>query len=133
MLIFSKSEQKKTIKQIDRPIVLYNPQCKFLFTCGSHNSYYAKSSLNAKTVPMTAPKEKKLDIYTIKDKVAEEFGPLFSAKNDLVAIRMSRQIVTKQSAPDMLLYRVGTWNNNNGQLTAETNPILVSSELTPLE
>nr|QJB18874.1 MAG: nonstructural protein [Microvirus sp.] len=74
-----------------------------------------------------------MDIYTIKDKIAEEFGPLFSAKNDLVAIRMSRQIVNKQSAPDMILYRVGNWNNESGQLTAETNPIMVSSELTPLE
>ena len=33
------------------------------------------------------------NIYTIYDKVSEECGPVFQAKNDLVAVRMFKSMV----------------------------------------
>ncbi len=37
----------------------------------------------------------KVNIYTIYDKVAEECGPVFQAKNDLVAVRMLKSMVSE--------------------------------------
>jgi hypothetical protein len=48
-------------------------------------------------------------LYSIFDKVAEEFGPLFEAKNDGVALRNYFQLV-KNSAIDgdeFVLYKLG--------------------------
>ena len=36
----------------------------------------------------------KVNIYTIYDKVAEESGPVFQAKNDMVAVRMLKSLVS---------------------------------------
>ena len=36
----------------------------------------------------------KVNIYTIYDKVACEAGPVFQAKNDLVAVRMLKSLVS---------------------------------------
>ena len=40
------------------------------------------------------------NIYTIRDKVAEEVGPLFQAKNDAVAIRQFKQLVKDSENPE---------------------------------
>ncbi len=37
----------------------------------------------------------KVNIYTIYDKVAEECGPVFQAKNDMVAVRMLKSMLAE--------------------------------------
>lgn len=52
-------------------------------------------------------------IYTIYDKVAQEAGPLFLAKNDAVALRMvnnSPEFKTMNLA-DFELYLIGTYDS----------------------
>lgn len=44
-----------------------------------------------------------MKIYAIYDRVAQESGPLFEAKNDLVAIRMTKEFFDK-SPEDYDLY-----------------------------
>lgn len=47
-------------------------------------------------------------LYTLYDKVAEEAGPLFQAKNDQVAARQSLSILAQVSDPnDFDLLKVG--------------------------
>lgn len=46
-------------------------------------------------------------LYSIYDKVADEFGPIFEAKNDMVASRAYVGIVKPEMAHDFELYAVG--------------------------
>ena len=39
------------------------------------------------------------NIYTIRDRLAEEVGPLFQAKNDFVAVRQFKQLVKDSENP----------------------------------
>ena len=58
-------------------------------------------------------------IYTVFDKVAEEYGPLFEAKNDGVALRQFKQLidtVVVGNRDDYVLYSCGTFDHENGAL-----------------
>ena len=46
-------------------------------------------------------------LYSIYDKVADEFGPIYEAKNDMVASRAYASLVKPEMAHDYELYAVG--------------------------
>lgn len=46
-------------------------------------------------------------LYSIYDKVADEFGPIYEAKNDMVASRAYAGLVKPDMAHDYELYAVG--------------------------
>ena len=55
-------------------------------------------------------------LYTLYDKVAEEAGPLFQAKNDQVAARRSLSILAQVSDPNAFdLLKVGEFSTS-GQI-----------------
>lgn len=57
------------------------------------------------------------NIYTIKDKVAEECGPLFQAVNDAVAIRSTIKVLSQAVDPaDYALLRIGAYNTETGSI-----------------
>lgn len=63
-------------------------------------------------------------IYTIRDKVAEEVGPLFQAKNDAVAIRQFKQLVKDSENPEEYeLLCLGDFNDQTIEL--ETGKVKV--------
>ncbi|HEX2956326.1 MAG TPA: hypothetical protein VHO70_05825 [Chitinispirillaceae bacterium] len=59
-----------------------------------------------------------MGIYVIQDVIADEVGPLFEAKNDLVALRQYSQIVEKNNLKtnEFRLLMIGTVNRNNSQV-----------------
>lgn len=66
-------------------------------------------------------------LYTIRDLVAEENGPIFTAKNDGVALRQFRDVLnTIQNDPEEYkLYCVGSWNTDDlGSLKSDMYPVL---------
>lgn len=46
-------------------------------------------------------------LYVIYDKIADEFGPILEAKNDMVAARSYASVVKPNMAHDYDLYAVG--------------------------
>lgn len=72
--------------------------------------------------------EKKPDLYglySIRDKVAEEFGPVFVAKNLQVAIRNFRMMFhgNAQIFPtDYALYVLAEWDPRTGSIKALDDP-----------
>lgn len=58
-------------------------------------------------------------LYTIRDKVAEESGPIFQAKNDAIASRQFQQVISKSESPrDYVLIRIGEFETERTLLTA---------------
>lgn len=54
-------------------------------------------------------------LYAIYDKDAKEFGPLFNAKNDVVASRyVSQMIKDVPSADSYALYQMGEYDVEHG-------------------
>lgn len=56
----------------------------------------------------------KFELYSIKDSLAEEFGPIFQCKNDAVACRMFGQMFTAKEAVDLTLYKLGKFDTEKG-------------------
>jgi len=57
-----------------------------------------------------------VNIYGIYDTVAEQYGPLFEAKNDGVAQRNFEQLTKDtQYGSEYDLYRLGSFNHDTGQ------------------
>jgi len=57
----------------------------------------------------------KVGLYTIYDRIAQEAGPVFNAKNDQVAVRNAVALlksVSDTQIDDYLLYRVGTFDTD---------------------
>lgn len=66
-------------------------------------------------------------IYTVKDKVADEFGPIFNAANDAVASRNFKQLLGSTPYPeDFELYEVGSFSNETGWIEADAGPTFVA-------
>lgn len=65
-----------------------------------------------------------MNLYTVYDKVAEESGPLYEAKNDAVALRMVLKYLADN--PDYELFCVGEYNHDIMQLACYQEPIKVS-------
>lgn len=64
-------------------------------------------------------------LYSIYDKDAHEFGPLFNAKNDIVASRYVEEMLKDVNHVDSYaLYCMGEYDTENG--ITETNVSFVS-------
>lgn len=68
-------------------------------------------------------------LYTIKDTIADEFGPLFQAKNDGVASRQFKHLLQREDLDfnnnEYLLYCVGEWNTEDGNFKKYEKTLLV--------
>ena len=54
-------------------------------------------------------------LYSIFDKDAKEYGPLFNAKNDIVASRYVEEMLKEVNHADSYaLYRMGEFDTENG-------------------
>lgn len=65
-----------------------------------------------------------LKLYAIVDTVAEEYGPLFQAKNDGVAIRNFQALLHEKKADpsEMQLWYIADYNTENGILSDGATP-----------
>ena len=61
-------------------------------------------------------------IYTIYDRVAQEAGPIFEAKNDAVALRSAEQLLERSERSDFAVYRLGQFDRETMQLSVESVP-----------
>ena len=59
------------------------------------------------------------DLYTVRDLLADEHGPIFQAKNKAVAERNYHQLLEKQklNAEEYELVKIGEFDNETGVLT----------------
>lgn len=72
--------------------------------------------------------ENKERLYAVRDEVAEEFGPLFTAKNDGVAKRKFDELVKSVSADvkgDYVLYFMGIYDIEKGGIFSELREIKI--------
>lgn len=64
-----------------------------------------------------------LGLYSVYDKVAEEYGPVFQAVNDRVASRNFSQMLTNPNTPvnteDFELYRLARFDTHTGSVTSD--------------
>lgn len=59
----------------------------------------------------------KSGIYTIYDEAADEYGPVFTAKNDAVAQRQFNQLMKTVEYPaEFELYKVGDFDSENYEM-----------------
>ena len=66
-------------------------------------------------------------LYSVCDTVAEEFGPIYSCKNDEVAKRAFHDLIKDSSSPlDYDLYFLGTFNTDTGFIDSVTLPVRVN-------
>lgn len=72
----------------------------------------------------------RMGIYAIRDRVAEETGPIFEAKNDAVARRNYAQLLEKSSIPagEMQLLKIGEMDHDISRIEALALPVIVSAE-----
>lgn len=69
-----------------------------------------------------------MQIYVVVDRVAEESGPLFEARNDGVALRnlnLMLQKVEGAGPRDFILLRLGSINHNTNEIIQEAVPVVV--------
>lgn len=60
-------------------------------------------------------------LYTIRDMIAEECGPVFNAKNDSVAIRQVHNLIRNEPCGDPSeyeLYRIGQYDGDTGRIVS---------------
>lgn len=67
-------------------------------------------------------------LYCIYDRLAEEAGPIFEAKNDAVAWRMIMNTIKEYNQEEYCIYCVGEFDHGNVRLTAYADPVLVLSK-----
>jgi len=62
------------------------------------------------------------ELYSIYDKLAEEYGPVFQAKNKAIADRNYNQMLTKQNLnpEEYQLYKLSTFDNETGEIDVST-------------
>ncbi|GMO29634.1 MAG: hypothetical protein Ta2B_10630 [Termitinemataceae bacterium] len=64
------------------------------------------------------------NLYSVRDRVANEFGPIFQAKNDDVAWRNYFSLLTNSNVTDMLDYelvRLGSFDVDTGKIELESS------------
>jgi len=71
----------------------------------------------------------KQKLYTLYDNVAEQFGPIFQAANNAVAMRSVQNMKIK-TFDDFQLYLVGEWDMESGNIT--TGPKVEIDWVTPI-
>lgn len=67
-----------------------------------------------------------MNLYVMFDRLAEESGPIFEAKNDAVARRSAKFLLKDADLADYQLLRVGTFDHKSQALKAEPVPAEVS-------
>jgi hypothetical protein len=70
----------------------------------------------------------KTNLYVIYDRVAEESGPIFEAKNDLVADRNFKKLLSEHKTElsnDFKLLRIGTFDHETNGVQGELIPVEV--------
>lgn len=72
-------------------------------------------------------------VYSIFDRVAEEFGPPALCKNDAVAVRMARNALKEGRLDDFRLYYIGEFDDVKGMLYGEERGPVEVSMLAPKE
>lgn len=72
-------------------------------------------------------------LYTVYDKLAEESGPLFEAKNDTVALRMFDGINFPGERDHYKLLFIGTYSHDPVNLLPNSSPIEVYSSTKAVE
>lgn len=75
-------------------------------------------------------------LYSIYDKTACEYGPIFEAKNDEIAKRMCSQIVmSNKTLPilDLELFALATFDNENGEVSSSRKFIVSLFKLVTTE
>ena len=73
-----------------------------------------------------------MNLYVIYDRVAQESGPVFEAKNDGIAVRQMRNVLSENPASKPLEYqllKVGTINHETNVITPLGVPLDVSFSL----
>nr|QJB20056.1 MAG: nonstructural protein [Microvirus sp.] len=68
------------------------------------------------------------NLYSVCDRGAGLFGPVFEAVNDVVANRSYQAMLKKVDDSfkgEYVLYRVGSFDNKNGTIEAENTPQMV--------
>lgn len=73
-----------------------------------------------------------MNVYTILDRAAEEYGPPFIAKNDEVAKRNFVNLLNEVPAhvkKDYELIRIGNFNTESGNLFTLRNETVVTEEI----
>jgi hypothetical protein len=73
----------------------------------------------------------KMHIYTIYDELAKEYGPLFEAKNDFVALRNFRNM--KIPGPAFKLFKLGSVDREDECITVDTGSRIVEVTDAPSE
>lgn len=71
-----------------------------------------------------------MKVYCIYDKVAKEAGPLFTAKNDDVAVRMYKQLIVSnkvENQSDYILQNLGDYDPDQPVLFGYKVPTLIDS------
>lgn len=73
-----------------------------------------------------------MNLYVIYDRVAQESGPVFEAKNDGIAVRQMRNVLSENPASKPLEYQllnVGTIDHETNVITPIGTPLDVSFSL----
>lgn len=71
----------------------------------------------------------KMGVYVIFDRIAEEAGPLFTAKSDAVAVRNYRISLKEVQPSEFRLYAIGEYDNEKCLLFADPKPREVNTEV----
>jgi hypothetical protein len=74
-------------------------------------------------------------LYSIQDKVAQEFGPIFQAKNDSIALRQFKAMIFDPKnaglrVDDYVLVHIGDFDTETGIIDTQTyvrNEVLVEA------
>lgn len=69
-----------------------------------------------------------MNLYCIYDRLAEEAGPIFEAKNDAVAFRMIMNSIKEYHPEEYCIYCLGSFNHDPVELVAYESPQLVLSK-----
>ena len=70
------------------------------------------------------------NLYAIYDKDAEEFGPLFNAKNDLIASRYVEEMIKDvKNVESYSVYRMGEYDTEHGIKDIDLSFVADCSEL----
>lgn len=81
-----------------------------------------------------------VNLYSIYDVKAQNYGNIFSARTDGLAIRVFSQIISfsgngdyARFPEDFALYRLGTFDDISGAVCADQHPTLISSAISVLQ
>lgn len=68
-----------------------------------------------------------MNIYSVKDTVAKEFGPVFESKNDDVAKRQFKKLIESNPVEpkEFELYKVAAFDHDTGIFTYGLKPTLL--------